>query len=58
MKLNAQLWHEGQDEAPQPPPVQFEIPTGASSSQTTPQPPQYDVGFAQILAPLESIQGI
>jgi hypothetical protein len=32
MKSNAQLWHEGQDEAPQPPPVQFELPTGASSS--------------------------
>jgi hypothetical protein len=30
MKSNAQLRHEGQDEAP--PPVQFEIPTGASSS--------------------------
>jgi hypothetical protein len=32
MKSNAQLRHEGQDKAPQPPPVQFEIPIGASSS--------------------------
>jgi hypothetical protein len=58
MKSNALLTHEGQYEAPQPPPVQFELPTRASSSQTTPPPPQYDVGFAQILAALESIQGV
>jgi hypothetical protein len=32
MKPNAQLRHEGQDEAPQPPLVQFELTTGASSS--------------------------
>jgi hypothetical protein len=32
MKSNAQLKHEGKDEAPQPPLVQVEIPTGASSS--------------------------
>jgi hypothetical protein len=57
MKLNAQLRHEGQDEAPQPPPVQFELPTEASSSQTTPPPPKYDAGYAQILAALDSIQG-
>jgi hypothetical protein len=53
MKSNAQLRHEGQDEAPQPPPVQVEIPTTASSSQ----PPQYDAGYAQLLAALKSIQG-
>jgi hypothetical protein len=29
MKSNAQLRHEGQDEVPQPPLVQFELPTGA-----------------------------
>jgi hypothetical protein len=57
MKSNAQLRHEGQDEAPQPPPVHVELPTGASSSQTAPSPPQYDAGFAQILAALESLQG-
>jgi hypothetical protein len=57
MKLNAQLWHEGQDEAPQPPPVPFELPTRASFSQTAPLPPWYDAGFAQILAALDSIQG-
>jgi len=57
MESNAQLRHEGQDEAPQPLPIQFEIPTGASSSQTASQPPQYDAGFAKILAALESIQG-
>jgi hypothetical protein len=56
MKSNAQLWHEGQDEAPQPPPVQFELPTGASSSQIAPPPPPYDVGFAQVMAALSSIQ--
>jgi hypothetical protein len=27
MKSNAQLRHEGQGEAPQPPPVQVELPT-------------------------------
>jgi hypothetical protein len=46
MKSNAQLRHEGQEEAPQPPPVQFELPIGASSSQTAPLPPPYDAGFA------------
>jgi hypothetical protein len=56
MKSNAQLRFEGQDEAPQPPLVQVEIPIGASSSQTTP-PPQYDVGYAQLLATLSSMQG-
>jgi hypothetical protein len=45
MKSNAQLRHEGQDEAPQPHPVQFELPTRASSSETVP-PPLYDIGFA------------
>jgi hypothetical protein len=49
MKSNAQLRFEGHDEAPQPPPVQVEIPTGASSSQTA-RPPQYDAGFAKLLA--------
>jgi len=39
MKSNAQLRHEGQDEAPQPPPVHVELPTGASSSQTAPPSP-------------------
>jgi hypothetical protein len=31
--------HEGQDEAPQPPPVHVELPTGASSSKTAPPSP-------------------
>jgi hypothetical protein len=57
MKSNAQLRHEGQNEAPQPPPVQFELHTRASSSQTAPPPPQYDVGYHQILATLDSIKG-
>jgi hypothetical protein len=39
MKSNAQLRHEGQDEAPQPPPVHVELPLGASFSQTAPPPP-------------------
>jgi hypothetical protein len=56
MKSNTQLRHEGQDEAPQPPPVQFELPIGASSSQTAPPPPHYDVGFAQVMAALSSLQ--
>jgi len=54
MKSNAQLRHEGQDE---PPPVHVELPVGASSSLTAPQPPQFDAGFAHILAALESLQG-
>jgi hypothetical protein len=57
MKSNSQLRHEGQDEAPQPSPGQFELPTGASSSQIAPPPPQYDAEFAQILTALNSIQG-
>jgi hypothetical protein len=57
MKSNAQLRHEGQDEAPQPPFFHVELPIGASSSQTAPLPPQYDAGFPQILATLESLQG-
>jgi hypothetical protein len=36
MKSNAQLRYEGQDDAPLPPLVQVEIPTGASSSQIAP----------------------
>jgi hypothetical protein len=32
IKSNAQLWHEGQDEAPQPPPIHVEMPAIASSS--------------------------
>jgi hypothetical protein len=56
MKSNAQLWHEGQGEAPQPPPVQLELPTGASSSQTAPPPPSYKAGFAQVMSALSSIQ--
>jgi hypothetical protein len=55
MKSNAQLRIEDQDEAPQPPSVQVEIPTGASSSQAAP-PPQYDAGYAQLTA-LSSMQG-
>jgi hypothetical protein len=57
MKLNAQLRHEGQDEAPQPPPIHVELPTIASSSQTAPPPPQFDAALAQILASLKSLQG-
>jgi hypothetical protein len=34
MKSNAQLKHEGQDEAPQPSPIHVEMPAVASSSQT------------------------
>jgi hypothetical protein len=55
MKSNAQLRHEDQDEAPQPPSVHVELPTGAFSSQTAPLHPHYDAGFAQILATLESL---
>jgi hypothetical protein len=45
-KLHAQLRHEGQDEAPQPPPIHVEKPTIASSSQTAPSPPQSDAVLA------------
>jgi hypothetical protein len=57
MKSNAQLRHEGQDEAPQPPPIHVEMPTVASSSQTPPPPPQSDAVLTQVLASLESLQG-
>jgi hypothetical protein len=57
MKSNVQLKHEGQDEAPQPPPIHVEMPAVASSSQTTPLPPQFDVVLTQILASLESLHG-
>jgi hypothetical protein len=56
MKSNAQLRHEGQDEAPQPLPIQFELPTGVSSSQTAPPPPPYDAGYAQVMAAMSFIQ--
>jgi hypothetical protein len=56
MKSNAQLRHEGQDEAPQPLPVQFELPTGVSSSQTAHLPPPYDAGYAQVMAGLSFIR--
>jgi hypothetical protein len=58
MKFNAQLRHDDQDEAPQPPPIHIEMPDIASSSQTVPPPPQHDVGYAQILVALESLQGV
>jgi hypothetical protein len=57
MKSNAQLRHEGQDEAPRPPPIHDEMPTIASSSQTAPPPPLFDAVLTQILASLESLQG-
>jgi hypothetical protein len=57
MKSNVQLRHEGQDEAPQPPPIHVEMPVVASSSQTPPPPPQFDVVLTQILASLESLHG-
>jgi hypothetical protein len=57
MKSNAQLRHEGQDEAPQPPPIHVEMAALASSSQTAPPPPQSDAVLTQILASLESIHG-
>jgi hypothetical protein len=44
------LRHEGQDEAPQLPPIHVEMPAVASSSQTAPPPPQSDAVLAQILA--------
>jgi hypothetical protein len=56
MKSNAQLRHEGQNKAPQPPPDQFELTIGASSSQTAPPPPTYEARFAQVMATLSSIQ--
>jgi len=56
MKSNTQLRREDQDEAPQPSPIHVEMPNIASSSQTTPPPPQHDAGYAQILAALESLQ--
>jgi hypothetical protein len=46
MKSNAQLRREDQDEAPQPPPIHFEMPDIASSSQIGPSLPQYNAGYA------------
>jgi hypothetical protein len=57
MKSNAQLRHEGQDEAPQPPHTHVEMPIVTPSLQTAPLPPQSDAVLAQILAYLESLQG-
>jgi hypothetical protein len=57
MKSNAQLRREDQDEALQPPPIHVEVLDIASSSQTILSPPQHDVGYAQILAALASLQG-
>jgi len=57
MKSNAQLRHEGQDEAPQPPPIHVGMPIVALSSQTAPPPPQFDAVLTQILASLESLHG-
>jgi hypothetical protein len=56
MKSNAQQRHKGQGEAPQPPPVQVELPTGASSSQIAPPPPSHDDSFTQVMSALSSIQ--
>jgi hypothetical protein len=56
MESNAQPRFEGHNEAPQPPPVQVEIPTRASSSQIA-QPPQYDAGYTQLLAAMSVMQG-
>jgi hypothetical protein len=39
MKSNAQVRHEGKDEAPQPPLIQLELPIRAFFSQTSPPPP-------------------
>jgi hypothetical protein len=57
MKCNAQLRHEGKDEAPQPPPIHVEMPAIASSAQTAPPPSQSDAVLTQILASLESLHG-
>jgi len=57
MKSNAQLRHEGQDEAHQPPPIHVEMPTVASSSQTARPPPQSNAVLTKILASLESLHG-
>jgi hypothetical protein len=55
MKSNAQLRHEDEDEAPQPPPIHVEMPTVASSSQTALAPPLFDAVLTQILASLKSL---
>jgi hypothetical protein len=55
--LRSQFQFFSQDEAPQPPPIHVEMPAVASSSQTTPSPPQSDPVLTQILASLESLDG-
>jgi hypothetical protein len=46
MKSNAQLWHEGQGEVPQPPLVPVDTSATASSSQSVPPSFNIEVAFA------------
>jgi hypothetical protein len=58
MKSNAQLRCDDLDDVPLPPPnPAIVVPDMASFSQTAPPPPQQDVGYAQILEALASLQG-
>jgi hypothetical protein len=55
MKSNAQLRFEGQGEAPQPPTIQVDQHTAASSSQITPPHPSFNDAFSQIMDALSSL---
>jgi hypothetical protein len=56
MKSNAQLRRDDPDDAPQPPPIYVVVLDVASSSQIAVPPPQQDVGYAQIIEALASLQ--
>jgi hypothetical protein len=49
MNSNAQLWFEGQGEAPQPPPVQVDQHAATSFFKIAPPPPSYDAAFSHIM---------
>jgi hypothetical protein len=55
MKSNAQLWHEVQGTAPQPPP---DLPTAAGSSSSQAVPPSFDIeaAFAQLMTSMSALQ--
>jgi hypothetical protein len=55
MKSNAQLRHEGQGAAPQPPP---DLPTVVASSSSQAVPPSFDIeaAFAQLMTSMSALQ--
>jgi hypothetical protein len=56
MKSNTQLWHEGQGEVPQPPPVPVNTSIVASSSQSVPLSFNIEVAFSQLISSMGALQ--